>query len=294
MVFRKLQLEDISAVKSALYSYAPNQANDYTILGLFFWRDYLNVYVALESEGVYIYQYVDDRYLFYYPLCDNVEAGFKRIIEYCTDNQLVYGFYPLTQDDLAYLDAAGVSYELKQSEDFNDYLYYVSDLAGFKGKKYHTQKNHLNRFDREYPVYSYERITDANITGVREFFDRYLEAKAHEQLSATEIEEHSKIPELLSNIKEYNVFGFCLKINDIIQGFELGEIVGDMYYSHIQKANRDFEGIYTKMVNLMSKELENSVVYVNREEDLGDLGLRASKKSYRPCGFIEKKMIFVN
>ncbi len=93
-------------------------------------------------------------------------------------------------------------------------------------------------------------------------------------------------------MKEYNLFGYCLKIDGVVQGFELGEIVGDMYYSHIQKANRNIDGIYTKIVNLVAKELKGKAVFINREEDMGDLGLRAAKQRYHPCGFVKKEMIF--
>ena len=292
MQFRKLQFEDIPSVKDKLYLYAPNQSNDYTITGLFLWRDYLNVYVALEQEGVYIYQYVDNTYLFYFPLCEDIEAGLKKIINYCQSHKLPYGFYPLIEENTKYLENLDITYEIKRSEDFNDYLYHVEDLANLKGKAFHKHKNHINKFDKEYDDFSFERISEANLGEVQDFFSNYAREKLEEPIEDTEHEELSKIPELLTHMEEYNLFGYCLRIDGVIQGFELGEIVGNMYYSHIEKANRRIDGIYTKMVNLVAKELKEKVIVINREEDWGYLGLRASKQRYHPFCFIRKEMIF--
>ena len=292
MQFRKLQLEDIAGVKDKLYLYAPNQSNDYTITGLFLWRDYLNVYVAFEPDGIYIYQYVDNTYLFYFPLCENVEAGFEKIVDYCTSNHLHYGFYPLTEENTKYLSKMNILFEIMRSEDYNDYLYYVEELANFKGKAFHRHKNHINKFDKEYSNFLFERITKENIGDVEHFFTNYTKEKLDEFIEDTEREELSKIPELLEHMKEYNLFGYCLRINGVIEGFELGEIVGNMYYSHIEKANRNIDGIYTKIVNLVAKDLIGKVSLINREEDWGYLGLRASKQRYHPFGFIKKEMIF--
>lgn len=292
MHFQKLQFEDITRVKEKLYFYAPNQANDYTATGLFLWRDYLNVYAAYEPEGIYIYQYVDGRYLFYFPLCEDIENGFRKIIEYCKNNNLPYGFYPFTAENTAYLDKMNVHYEVNRSDNFNDYLYYVEDLAEFKGKNFHRHKNHVNKFDKEYSSFSFEFINESNIDEVKTFFTEYAKEKQHEQLDSTEQEELRKIPELLDNLEEYNLFGYCIKIDNSVKGFELGEIVGNMYYSHIQKADREIDGIYTKMVNSAAKDLKGRALIINREEDMGDPGLRDSKQRYHPFGFVKKEMIF--
>ena len=292
MNFKKLQLDDIASVKPALYEYAPNQANDYTATGLFLWRDYLDVYVAFEPDGVYIYQHVDDVYLFYFPLCKDPEAGFKKIADYCTSNKLPYGFYPFTAEETAYLDRAGIKYKVVTSDDYNDYLHKIEDFAEFRGKAFHSQKNHINKFNKEYDDFSFERISAENLADVKAFFDDYATEKLAEQLSATEHEELLKIPELLDHMDDYNLFGYCIKIDGKVQGFELGEIVGNMYYSHIQKANRNIDGIYTKIINSVAIDLRDKVTFINREEDLGEAGLRDAKQRYHPCGFIKKEMIF--
>lgn len=293
MHFKKLEFNDIPKVADTLYQYAPNTANDYTVTGLFLWRDLLNAYVAYEEEGLYIYQVVDGWHLFYPPLCGDVAAGIRKITDYCTAHALPYGFYPLTEENMDWIVKAGLPFTVEESEDYNDYLYLKQDLMQFRGRRYHTQKNHLNKFNQTYEDYTFSRITEANIGEVSAFFKAYTESKMQGDISAVEREELIKIPEMLSAMQLYRLTGYCLSIDGKVQAAELGEIAGNVYYSHVEKANREYRGIYTKLVHLIVNDLPESVGLINREEDLGDMGLRQSKRRYRPCGYIEKKMVFV-
>lgn len=291
MEFSKLDLHHISLIKDRLYKYAPNKANDYTLTGLFMWREYLNTYIAIDNNDIYIYQVVNGRYLFYLPLCKDVKLGLRNIVLFANENGIKYGFYPLCKDELTYLDELGLDYSVNYSEDYRDYLHDKKDLIGYQGKKFHSQRNHLNKFLSSYPEFKYERITETNLERVQKFFEDYCEKNPFRD--KTEEEEYLKIPELLDNMDDYNLFGYYLEINGFVEGFELGEIVDNMYYSHVQKANTMIYGIYAVLVNFLVKELPDKVSLINREEDMGNEGLRTSKQRYRPCGFVEKYMIFV-
>ena len=112
MHFKKLEFNDIPKVADTLYQYAPNTANDYTVTGLFLWRDLLNAYVAYEEEGIYIYQVVDGWHLFYPPLCGDVA---RRDTE---DHRLLHSSCPalriLSSDGGKYgLDREGRSFPLR-------------------------------------------------------------------------------------------------------------------------------------------------------------------------------------
>lgn len=276
-------------LKNSLYKFAPNKANDYTLTGLFMWRDYFNVYFAKDGDDIYIYQLLDNIYLFYFPLCSDARTGLENIVYYAQEQNISYGFYPLCKDEIRLLDEMKLKYTIIYSEDYRDYLYQRNDLAMYNGKKYHSQRNHLNRFLINNPNYKFERINVHNLCKVKEFFGEYCVKYPYKD--ETEKEEYLKIPELLDNMEEYGIFGYYLEINGSIEGFELGEVVNDMYYSHIQKANVEIQGIYATIVNLMVKELPNLVKCINREEDMGNEGLRISKQRYRPSGYIEKYII---
>ena len=100
---------------------------------------------------------------------------------------------------------------------------------------------------------------------------------------------------MLENYKKYNMLGGVLRVNGKIIGYSIGEIIGDTLFDHIEKADISYHGAYQMLTNSFLKEFaaDESVKYVNREEDCGDEGLRKSKLSYHPVELIEKNTIII-
>ena len=79
-----------------------------------------------------------------------------------------------------------------------------------------------------------------------------------------------------------------------LAGFSLGEIVGDTLFTHIEKADRDYEGCYQMLVAQFAQHfVRDGVHFINREDDTGDLGLRTSKLSYHPVALLEKYTVTI-
>jgi hypothetical protein len=47
-------------------------------------------------------------------------------------------------------------------------------------------------------------------------------------------------------------------------------------------------GIYQFMNQTFAASLPETVTHINMEQDLGDVGLRQAKMTYRPSGFVRK------
>lgn len=59
---------------------------------------------------------------------------------------------------------------------------------------------------------------------------------------------------------------------------------------HIEKALTEYEGVYPMINQQFVQRETEGFLYVNREEDTGDEGLRQAKLSYHPA-FLEEKGI---
>ena len=109
-----------------------------------------------------------------------------------------------------------------------------------------------------------------------------------------EQEENKKVIEVLDNFDTYGMLGGYLIADGKIVGFSINEIVGDTLYTHIEKADRQYKGAYQMLVNQAAITFAvDEVSFINREEDMGDLGLRTSKKSYHPIELLKKYTIEV-
>ena len=70
----------------------------------------------------------------------------------------------------------------------------------------------------------------------------------------------------------------------------LGEpaAAGTMFIIHYEKTIPDMKGLY-QFINMdFARSLPPEITLINREQDLGDPGLRQAKLTYRPCGYVTK------
>lgn len=101
--------------------------------------------------------------------------------------------------------------------------------------------------------------------------------------------ENKFVYKLLDNFELCNLFGAALIIDGKVQAFTIAEGLNvDTAVIHVEKANTEYRGIYQAINNMFCKEGLGNFKYVNREQDVGDLGLRKAKLSYHPVKMIEK------
>ena len=92
----------------------------------------------------------------------------------------------------------------------------------------------------------------------------------------------------------YDLLGGILLVEGEIVGMSLGEVVGDTLFTHIEKADRDYEGCYQMLVAQFAQHFAHEGVHlINREDDAGDMRLRTSKLSYHPVALLEKFTVTV-
>jgi hypothetical protein len=173
-------------------------------------------------------------------------------------------------------------YTLREDRDSFDYLYLRSDLAKLPGKKYHKKRNHVTAFINSY---SYEGVP---------FMPEYKKdalaiLDAWRETSNVEGDYHSA-KEALELYEKLDMCGVLYFVEGKPAAFILGEelVKCTSYVIHFEKAIISYRGIYQFLNKSFSALLPEKYKYINREQDLGDEGLRQSKLSYRPCGFVKK------
>ena len=76
--------------------------------------------------------------------------------------------------------------------------------------------------------------------------------------------------------------------------YSLGEPInqGKCFVVQFEKAIGNYKGIYQFINRSFASMIDTKYRYINREQDLGDPGLRQAKMSYRPDNFVKKYKIF--
>lgn len=161
----------------------------------------------------------------------------------------------------------------------DNYIYLTENLINLSGKKYHSKKNHLNSFKKNYS-YEYVSYDKSKRDEVTEFLGKwYFEKNEKDML----LEEANSIVNGIDNYEELGLKGGLIKVDGRVVAFTMGEQMTDeMAVIHFEKADTDYAGAYAAINNEFLKNEWSAVKYVNREEDMGLEGLRKSKLSYKP------------
>lgn len=178
-----------------------------------------------------------------------------------------------------------------------DYIYLGENLRTLAGRKYSKKRNHINAFKSDHPEYIFEEMTLEKAPEALDFLERwygrrYLEGTLDDGLLA----EREATYCALTNAGELDFKGGMIRLNGKIVAFTMGEKVNeDTVVIHVEKAFPEFRGLYPVINQDYLNYFWQDITYVNREEDMGLLGLRKAKESYYPEYLLKKyKGVYIN
>lgn len=282
MIFKKLTLDDIPIVQP-YFGFVRSNTCDFSVGGMFMWRQYYDMDYCIEASCLFS-RLKDEQGNVYYnlPLCEDVENALltlharEKNLRFCT----------IPEEYLPVFMKVFPQARITEQTDYFDYLYKASDLIELRGGKYHGQRNQISQFLRQNPDWCFADIKEIPIEDVLNFFSSYCQAEA--STADTAIEENQKVLEVLQHMEQYQMLGGVLLVHNQIVGFSLGEIIGETLFTHVEKADRAYRGVYQMLTKQFAEQFGQGVCFINREEDMGDLGLRRAKESYHPVALLKK------
>lgn len=257
------------------------------------WQPYFqDSYLILDDTLLLREEFPGVGTVFSPPVGANEENAYAFLEQTCRASGQKLRFFPVTEPELAALRARYPRAEATLLRDWCDYLYDAQDMVQFRGRRFNGQRNHIHRFQRLYPNWRFEDITADNLPELRAFFENYT-ARYRKDSETAQVEEQC-VRDFLTHYFDYAPLGGLLRVGDQIVGFSAGEIVGDTLIIHVEKADVAYDGVYQALVNEFAKRfVTDGVQYINREEDVGDEGVRKSKLSYHPLRLLEKYLVEV-
>lgn len=190
-------------------------------------------------------------------------------------------------------DIAG-SYEYREDRDNFDYIYDAEKLRNLSGKKYHKKKNHINQFLKQFDGrYLYRELHAADKKDIMALYRKWLAGHHDTDKYQCQSYEETGILKLLKQEKLLSFQMAGIYIDGVLEAFTLGSknLWNDCAFIHVEKANTEIPGLYPFINREFLCHAFPDVSYVNREDDLGQEGLRKSKLSYHPV-LLAKKFYF--
>ena len=287
LVFKHIEYEDLPFIQSVVNKQTYRSC-DYTVYNLYTLRDYYQYTYAKVGDGLML-RYIEDNEIVYsFPLVFKDSP-----YEFIESIKEKINFSMLSQEEVLKLEEK-YQVEAKPERDYFDYLYEIDELSLLPGKRNNKLRNHVNKFNSMYEgKYTLSEITNEDGPRIAKFIEEYRDHENEDESYNHDLESCKDIFLNYDKFKDYFI-SYKLEIDGRIVAIASGEVIQDTVYLHVLKAFREYQGIYHFMnKSFCSKIKENypHVIYVNREDDLGDLGLRKSKLQYHPLRFVEKSNV---
>ena len=285
------------AVTAPYFALKSDRLCDWTPAGCYLWSANYTYHYAIV-HGCLVMQVTLPFGRLYSPPMGNGDhtAALEALETHCRQAGRPLRLSPVTPEQARQLsEHFGEAARIKPMPQYADYMYLHSDLATFAGRRYSGQRNHINQFLKKYPNWEYRPLTAELTPAILAFADEYLRLKeARGILSESEAEDMSGVRAVLSAWDTLPMSGGVILVGGTVAGFAAGERIGDTLYVHVEKGDTRYVGIYQMLVReYAAHSTADGLMYINREDDAGEPGLRQSKLAYRPCGMAEKYSVTI-
>ncbi len=287
--FREIRLSDRDRANAALRA-SDNRGCEYSFANNMAWRRLSDSKICFFKDFYIVCAFGTEDGIpsFTFPAGNgDLRELFGEMKSFCKGLGVPLKIWGVTEDKLKKLDRLFPGeFTVEYDRDSSDYIYSRQELAELKGRKFHGKRNHLTRFGKL--DYKFSAITEKDFDDcIRFIAETYNAAGGYNDHSA--VAEQFAVNTYFSHFHELELCGGIIRIGGLVAGVTIGErLNSDTFCVHIEKADRQFEGIYAGINNLFVKSCTDGFRYINREEDLGLEGLRKAKLSYNPVFLLNK------
>ncbi len=274
------------------------EASELSFTNLFMWRHKYNFHYIIVGDYLWICNIKNEStYYFSQPLGDYSQSDALRlsILELkamLTEKGMSLIIKKADMSFMSVLQELDFNTDIQEDRNSFDYVYDFGELSALAGNKYHKKKNHINKFMKTVPDFTYYALTEETLPLLKESYHFWFDENPREGLEEDSNSEKHAIEEALNHFELLNFKGGMIQIGGKIEAYTLGEALNpDTLLIHIEKANNAFAGLYTVINQLFLTNQTTDFLWINREQDLGIEGLRKAKLSYHPAFFIEKFIV---
>ena len=290
--FKPLAKED-KPVLDAFFQARYYENSHFNFTNLYMWRNPYHIMWAVEDGVLYFRAEWQGELFALQPFGpkEKMPGAIQRLLDWFKEIGRPFSISGIEKSFAQEMERfEGADFLVESDRDNADYVYRSEDLIQLAGRKFHSKKNHLNSFRKNYAEAEYLPITEEIVTQCKLNINGWYKLRAHEQPDNLFIAaEREAIIEVLNNFEDFGLKGGAILVDKRVVAFTFGEqLNSDTAVIHVEKADPEVRGAYPAINQAFVAHAWAEMTYINREEDMGIEGLRKAKESYRPVKMIEK------
>ncbi len=272
----------------------PYELCPYLLSSMIAWQnDSYEVFNTILGEDLIVVARVKDKRCLFLPLAPIDRFPPAKLLDLMLEAEVDMVF-PVPDQYLTYHGRQQTAdfFHIEEKPDHSDYVYRAQDLAQLKGNIFSKKRNLINQFEREYlgdGRVEVTSITPADTAECLDFLEEWClsndcDGKDRDDLACEK--EAAKFT--LKHQEVFETKGLLLRIDGEICAFGMGtRLTKDMGVLNFEKAFADIKGLYQYFDRECARRLFPGFQYINKENDMGEPGLRKAKKSYHPVRIVK-------
>lgn len=287
--FKPLELEDRPLLYDRIRRSQP-ETSELTFTNLYIWRKHYGVQWSVHKEWLLLVSTPPGEAAFALPPLGPAPRlePVRALLEWLagpgasSDPRLERADARL----VAELTEAG-GFRAEPDRDQFDYVYPTRALIDLAGARYHGKRNHLARLADSHH-YAYARLEESHVIPCLALAEAWCTLRRCEE-DMDLMDEWDAVKECLAHFGALEVRGGVILVEGKVEAFTFGEMLNEeTAVVHLEKANPEIPGLYGAVNQEFCRNEWPAVPFINREQDLGEPGLRQAKLSYHPSRLVEK------
>ena len=274
MPFRQIALADKKLFDLARAE-NPTDSCEQTFAVNFAYSDIYNTQISIWNGRVAIYK--PEHKILHYPIGKDTEPReLREYAQFAESAGASFDYiYDAPPDYAEKFPDASEFFDILENDGDADYIYNTEDLRELKGALLRKKRNHIKHFETANPHWIFAEIDSANIDEAREF----AAARAADFDAAA-------IQKAFANFTDAGFSGITLRnearqITGLAIFAKISDAMADVIFEKSEKSER---GAAQMLVNIEAEHLaKHGILFMNREQDLGEPNLRQAKRSLDPA-----------
>ncbi|TAN63346.1 DUF2156 domain-containing protein [bacterium] len=248
--------------------------SEFTFANIYLFRNTHNYHVSILQDKTPVFSGSDGKDTFFMlPLGMPDKDTLKRLFA-------DFSFMKNASEEQANaLEAMG--YIAQEDRNNFDYVYSSQELKDLSGRQFHKKKNLINTFLRQYQCEG-KALLSKRVKDALEVIEAWRKENDTEGdcVAATEA---------VNMADELALCAMIYYIGKKPVAFTVGEeLKNDTFAVHFEKGVQGFKGLMQFVNQNFVAMLAEKYLFINREQDIEDEGLRQAKLSYHPSTFVKK------
>ncbi len=287
--FKDIELKDKAWI-DPLLKMSDFKGSEYVFSNNYNWKDIYHIQVAQVGGYYCVRSGIEERSYLYPSGSGDIAPVIEALIQDAKERECPFQMHGIVKENVALLETLFPGrFAFEEYRDGFDYIYNTVDLATLSGKKYHGKRNHITKFKQNHPDWVYEPITAENIEECRAMNKIWCEKQGNCNDPSLK-QELCAVKKALDHFFDEGLKGGLIRTKEEgIVAYSIGApLSSDTFIVHIEKAFAEVQGAYPIINQEFVRHNCMNYKYVNREDDVGDEGLRKAKLSYKPAKNKEK------